>query len=296
MLNWDRLRGMVVFASVVESGSMTSAADKLGMTASAVSQHIRQLEQSLGVTLLHRSTRKLTLSEAGRHFYPGTAAMISAVREAEEGLQILRDQPVGEVKITAPLGLSHGPLNGVLIPFMQQYPGLKITLDCSDAERDLIAEGYDLAIRFGPLKDSALVAQRLTSCRMMAVATPAYLDNAGIPQQPEQLMQLRWILSQPQTSLSLQHTHGQRWQGKVKAHLVGSDILLQRQWCLAHMGVSIQPYSEIIELLADETLVPVLPDWQSPSAGLYAVTPGKDIPAKVKMIIDALKLFFRKYE
>lgn len=130
----------------------------------------------------------------------------------------------------------------------------------------------------------------------MAVATPAYLDNAGIPQQPEQLMQLRWILSQPQTSLSLQHTHGQRWQGKVKAQLVGSDILLQRQWCLAHMGVSIQPYSEIIELLADETLVPVLPDWQSPSAGLYAVTPGKDIPAKVKMIIDALKLFFRKYE
>lgn len=295
MIGWDKARGMIVFALVVETGSMTSAAEKLMMTASAVSQHIRQLEQMLGVTLLYRSTRKISLSDAGKHFLPHAMQIYHAFRLADAGVQQYQDEPSGQIKMTAPLGLGHGPLNDVLIEFMAQYPAVQVELDCSDKPRDLIAEGYDLAIRVGPLADSSLIAQRLTSCRMIAVATPAYLDQCGHPEHPEQLGQYRWISSTKDIDLALHHRDGRHWQGNLSVHRIGSDILLQRRWCLSGFGISLQPESEIVQQLHDEALTAVLPDWSSPSVGLYAVTPSREYSPAIRYLIDALKVFFKRF-
>ena len=295
MIGWDKARGMIVFAVVIETGSMTAAAEKLMMTASAVSQYMRQLEQTLGVTLLYRSTRKITLSDAGKHFLPHAIQIYQAFQLADAGIQQFQDNPSGTIRITAPLGLGHGPLNNVLIELLQQYPALNVELDCSDRARDLIADGFDLAIRIGPLADSSLIAQRLTSCKMSAVATPQFLDRYGYPEHPQELNSYRWIGSVNELSLALHTQDGRHWLGRIPIRYVGSDILLQRQWCLSGLGISIQPESEIIQLLHNEELTEVLPDWKSASVGLYAVTPSRDYSPTVRLLIDALKIFFKRY-
>jgi DNA-binding transcriptional LysR family regulator len=167
----DQLKRMAVFAEVVAAGSLTAAARRLGMTPSAVSQHLRQLEGALGLALLHRSTRKLTLTEAGARYIEGCTAMVAAARAADQALARHRDEPEGELRIAAPIGFG-GLLARALAP-LRRHPRLTLQLLLDDALVDLIEARVDIALRAGSLPDSSLVARKLGSMGAQMCAAPA---------------------------------------------------------------------------------------------------------------------------
>ena len=289
----DKLKRMAIFATVAESGSMSGAARALGMTTSAVSQHIRQLEAETGVTLLHRSTRKLALSEAGRLFYQGCADMLQAARQAEQRLSELRDAPVGELRIATPTGFAGQPLTAALAPLLAAHPRLSLRLFVSDRRIDLIEHRIDLAIRIGAPQDSSLIARHLADWRNILCAAPDYLARRPAPVTPAELLQHDWLAldaEQGMHTVELCQRDGEALRLKVTSRIASSDILSIRALTLAGLGISAQPEPEIRRELARGELVPLLPDWQLPGSGVYAVTPRRGAqPAKVRHAIDALR-------
>ncbi|MBM7062846.1 LysR family transcriptional regulator [Pseudomonas sp. UL073] len=289
----EQLKRMAVFATVVERGSMVGAAEVLGMSASAVSQQIRKLEEGTQVSLLHRTTRKLTLTEAGATFYRSCAQVLELAREAEQRLAELRDAPVGELRIAAPVGFSGRPLSDALAPLLRAHSGLRLSLFFHDEQIDLIEQRIDLAIRVGKLEDSSLVARHIGDMRQVICAAPAYLARHPPIERPADLLGLDWLSLHRDAApapLVLHGPHGAVEKLRLEHRVSCNNILAVRQFILAGMGVALQPEQEIREELASGRLLPLLPHWQAPSFGVYLVTPRRDSqPAKVRYAIEALR-------
>ncbi|WP_061240536.1 LysR family transcriptional regulator [Ectopseudomonas composti] len=288
----EQLKHMALFATVVEKGSMVAAAEALGMSASAVSQQIRRLEEATGVTLLHRTTRKLALTEAGASFYDSCRQIVELAQRAEQRLAEQRDAPVGELRVAAPVGFSGPLLCEALSPLLSAHPGLSLSLFFHDEPIDLVESRIDLAVRVGRQEDSSLVARYVTDWRMILCAAPAYLARVGVPVEPQQLLRLDWIglhLERNQ-HLTLTGPGAVQQRLRLETRISCNNILAARQFTLAGMGVSLQPEPEIRDLLARGELLPLLADWQLESIGLYIVTPRRDAqPAKVRYAMEALR-------
>ncbi|MET1080604.1 MAG: LysR family transcriptional regulator [Pseudomonas sp.] len=288
----EQLKRMVVFATVVDRGSMVAAAEVLGMSPSAVSQQIRKLELSTQISLLHRTTRKLTLTEAGALFYQSCAQVQQLAQQAEQRLAELRDAPVGELRIAAPVGFSGRPITQALMPLLQAHSGLSLKLFFNDEQIDLVEQRIDLAIRVGRLEDSSLVARHIGDSRMLLCAAPAYLARKGPVSHPEQLPGQDWLAlnNESLAPLLLRGPQGQEYKLRIDSRVSCNNILALRHFTLAGMGISLQPQQEIREELADGRLLALLPDWQAPSFGIYLVTPRRDAqPAKVRYALQALQ-------
>ena len=288
----EQLKRMALFAMVVERGSMVAAAGAMGMTASAVSPPVRRLEEATGVTLLHRTTRKLTLTEAGAQFYESCRQIVELAEQAEQRLAEQRDAPVGELRIAAPVGFSGPLLSEALAPLLSAHPGLSLSLFFHDEQIDLIESRIDLAIRVGRQEDSSLVARYVTDWRMIPCAAPAYLARVGLPVEPSQLLRLDWIglCLENSQHLTLHGPGGVQQRLRLEMRISCNNILATRQFTLAGMGVSLQPEPEVRELLARGELLPLLPDWHLEPIGLYIVTPRREAqPAKVRYAIEALR-------
>jgi len=289
----DKLKRMAIFARVVETHSMSGAARELGMSTSAISQQMRQLEKETGVVLMHRSTRKLSLTEAGETFYAGCASMVHAARQAEQRLADLRDELVGELRIAAPIGFAGATLPAALAPLLEQHPQLKLRLLAGDERIDLIEARIDLAIRVGRLADSTLIARPLAQVQEVICATPEYLQRNGMPKAPEELAQHEWItltvLGEPQF-LELTGPGGETRRVRVEGRIASNEAQSTKHLTLAHLGLSRNIVTDLAAELADGRLVRVLPEWRLPDIGIYAVTPRRDEqPAKVRHAIKALK-------
>ena len=288
----EQLKRMALFATVVDKGSMVAAAEALGMTASAVSQQIRRLEESTQVSLLHRTTRKLTLTEAGAVFYRSCAQVLELAQQAEQRLAELRDAPVGELRIAAPVGLPGKMISESLAPLLLAHPGLSLRLFFHDEVIDMVEQRIDLAIRVGRQDDSSLVARYVTDWRMLLCVAPSYLARCGWVETPRQLLELDWIgLNTDRFQhLLLRGPGGAEEHLRLESRIGCNNILAGRQFTLAGMGVSLQPEPEVRDLLARGELLVVLPDWQPETIGLYLVTPRRDaLPAKVRYAIEALR-------
>ncbi|UUY08541.1 LysR family transcriptional regulator [Pseudomonas sp. J452] len=288
----EQLKRMALFATVVDRGSMVGAAEVLGMTASAVSQQIRKLEESTQVSLLHRTTRKLTLTEAGASFYESCAQVLALAEQAEQRLAELRDAPVGELRIAAPVGFSGPLITEALAPLLRAHPGLSLRLFFHDEQIDLIEQRIDLAIRVGSQEDSSLVARHLGDWRMLLCVAPAYLARCGTIHGPEQLSGLDWLsLTHDRAQqLNLHGPGGAQQHLRLESRVACNNILAVRQFTLAGMGVSAQPEPEVREQLASGQLLVLLPDWQPAPLGIHLVTPRRDAqPAKVRYAIEALR-------
>ena len=288
----EQLKRMALFATVVDRGSMVGAAEVLGMTASAVSQQIRKLEESTQVSLLHRTTRKLTLTEAGASFYERCAQMLALAEQAEQRLAELRDAPVGELRIAAPVGLPGKLLSEALAPLLRAHPGLSLRLFFHDEMIDLIERRIDLAIRVGQQDDSSLVARHVADWRMLLCAAPAYLARCGPVEDPQQLLGLDWLsLSTDRwQQVTLYGPGGTQQRLRIESRVACNNILSVRQFTLAGMGVSVQPEPEVREQLASGQLLALLPAWQPAPIGIHLVTPRRDAqPAKVRYAIEALR-------
>jgi len=291
----DQLKRMAVFAEVVAAGSLTAAARRLGMTPSAVSQHLRQLEGALGLALLHRSTRKLTLTEAGARYIEGCTAMVAAARAAEQALERHRDEPEGELRIAAPIGFG-GLLARALAP-LRRHPRLTLQLLLDDALVDLIDARVDIALRAGSLPDSSLVARRLGSMGAQMCAAPAYLAERGWPTHPQDLQQHDWLGARPfgtaTQSLALHSDAGETATVQVNSRAQASQVTALHALCVAGWGIGVVVSEDDRRALADGRLVPVLPGWQLPDLPVYAVTPRRgEQPAKVRHALALLAAHF----
>lgn len=291
----EQLKRMAVFAEVAAAGSLSGAARQLGMTPSAVSQHLRQLEAALGLALVHRSTRKLTLTEAGERYVEGCAAMVAAARSADQALERHRDEPEGELRIAAPIGFG-GLLASVLAP-LRNYPKLTLRLLMDDALVDVIAERVDIAVRVGTQPDSSLVARKLGTLRAQLCASPAYLAARGWPQHPRDLAHHDWLGGRPhapsQELLQL-HNGNQVAQVPVTSRASATQVTALHSLCVAGWGISIVLSDDDRRALADGRLVPVLPDWSPPDYEVFAITARRgEQPAKVRHTLALLDSYFQ---
>ena len=290
----DQLKRMAVFAEVVAAGSLSGAARQLGMTPSAVSQHLRQLEAALGLALVHRSTRKLTLTEAGERYVEGCAAMVAAARSADQALERHRDEPEGELRIAAPIGFG-GLLASVLAP-LRNYPKLTLRLLMDDALVDVIAERVDIAVRVGAQPDSSLVARKLGTLRAQLCASPAYLAARGWPQHPQDLAHHDWLGGRPHApshELLQLHSGNQVVQVPVTSRASATQVTALHSLCVAGWGISIVLSDDDRRALADGRLVPVLPDWSPPDYEVFAITARRgEQPAKVRHTLALLESYF----
>ncbi|WP_371232134.1 LysR family transcriptional regulator [Pseudomonas sp. QE6] len=292
----DNLKGMAVFATVVARGSMAAAAESLGMTPSAVSQQIRKLEAHAQVTLLHRTTRKLTLTEAGEAFYRSCAQMLAIAEEAEQRLGEWREAPVGELRLAAPVGFSGQLITEALRPLLENHRQLRLQLFFHDEQIDLIEQRIDLAIRVGSLSDSSLVARHLAEWNNVICAAPSYLRRMPPIDHPQQLQGVDWLALNTvahQSYLNFSGPGGESCKLRLEARVAANSMIALRQFTLDGLGVSAQPEPEVREALEEGRLVRLLPEWKLPPFGIYAVTPRRDAqPAKVKVAIEALRRHF----
>lgn len=288
----DQLKRMAVFAAVVEHGSMHAAARALGTTPSAVSQQVRALEQDMGVALLHRSPRRLRLTEAGERFHEGCAAMVAAARRAGQQLMQLRDAPVGQLRVASPVGFARH-LGPALAPLLAANPGLSLHLEVSDELIDLVEARIDLAVRFGRMPDSSWVAQRLASLDMVLCAAPAYLARRGMPASPRDLLQHDWLRLPPRqvgAQLELHGPGGAVERPRPPARVTSNNQLALQQMCEAGLGIAVLGLQDSDAALRAGTVVAVLPQWRPAPLPMYAVTPRRDSqPAKVRHAIAALQ-------
>ena len=289
------LRRMAILAVVVESGSMRKAARQLGLTPSAVSQQIRQLERETGVTLLRRSTRHLALTEAGEAFYEGCSIMLAAARSAHERLAELHDAIVGELSVSAPVGFATGHLTRALLPLLQSHPEVTLRLLATDDQLDLYKERIDVAITIGtPPQASSLVRRHLADWDNVLVGAPSYLSARGKPRTVDDLPRHDFIAlpawHHPADVLS--GPKGERYRIQVKPRVTSNNQHAIRQLALAGMGLSFHVAPEIAEELEDGRLVRVLPKWSTRSLSVDALMlPRATQPAKVRAAIEALRVY-----
>lgn len=292
----DDLRRLAIFAAVVEHGSLTKAARQLELSTSAVSQQLRRLEQQGGVTLLHRTTRKLTLTDAGARFGEHCRAMVAAAAAARAQLALAHDAPEGELRVSAPVGFARH-VAPALAPLLAGHPALRLRLLVDDAMIDLVDARIDLALRAGRLADSSWVARRLCAFSWGFYAAPGYLRRQPVPATLAELAAHQW-LGAPRhgTTLQLELTgpDGRSDTLRVEARITSNNQLTLQQMCVAALGVAALVRSDADEDVRAGRLVEILPDWRAAPIDIWAVTPQRDNqPAKVRHAIAALAASLR---
>jgi DNA-binding transcriptional LysR family regulator len=288
----DDLKRLAIFAAVVQHGSMSAAARSLGISTSAVSQQMRALERSGGVTLLHRSTRKLTLTDAGARLAESCRDMVEAAAQARRQLALAHDAPSGELRLSAPVGFARH-VAPALAPLLADHPALRMSLWVDDAMIDLIDARIDLALRAGRLADSSSVAQKLCAFEWALCAAPAYLHRHGVPQTPADLEGHQWVgvvRDGAARKPVLFGPAGQRHEVQAAPRATSNNQLTMQQMCTAGLGIGLMVRPDIDDEVRSGRLVPLLTDWQMPPIDVWAVTPQRgQQPANVRHAIAALQ-------
>lgn len=293
----DDLKRMAVFAAVVQHGSMSGAARALGMSTSAVSQQVRKLESDGGVTLLHRSTRQLALTEAGQRYHARCAAMWAAAEQARAELAASRDAPSGELRLSATVGFARH-IAPALGDMLAAHPALRLRLLVDDAPIDLINARIDLAMRFGRLQDSSWAARRLCAMNVYLCASAGWVARHGMPQHPDALLSHSWLgLVRDGEGMfaELRNSAGESRALRVEPRIASNNQLSLQQMCEAGLGVAMLGSSDVHEALQSGRLVRLLPQWDLGTLDVWAVTPQRDAqPAKVRQAIAALHAYLRQ--
>ena len=278
-----------VFVAVVESGGFSAASRTLGVSKSAVSKRINQLENHLGVLLLHRTTRRLSLTEAGERYYEHAAQALSAAGKAEDAVTELQGEPQGKLKISSPMSFGRLHVAPLIPKFMQRYPKLQIDLVMDDRNIDLVAGGIDVAIRSGDMPDSTLIARKLAPLRQVLCASPIYIDRYGMPVTPSELRERNCILFSYSGDAN-QWTLSKGDQSE--AVLVSGSYRVNNSEALLEalregVGIGRLPTFVAGPDLKAGNLVRILESYHIPDHSFYAVFPERQyLPAKVRAFLD----------
>jgi DNA-binding transcriptional LysR family regulator len=287
----DKLDAMNAFVKVVAAGSYAEAARRLGLTRSAVSKAVMELEQFLGARLLDRTTRRVTPTEAGLAYYERCVSILADVEETEIQISRLHDEPRGVLKINAPMSFGILYLGDAVAEFMARYPELRIELVLNDRFIDPLEEGVDVTLRIGALEDSSLIARRLAPARLALVASPQYIKQHGAPQTPQDLgghrclayghmaAVHRWQLLQGTRAVAVQ----------ITSTLCSNNGEVLRTAALAGNGIANLPTFLVGPDIAAKKLVLVLPDNPPTELGIFALyAPNRYLAAKTRVFIDFL--------
>lgn len=292
MKNLHLHRSLDVFIKVADLGSFTRAADALDQSRTAVSRDIAELEAYLGVRLLNRTTRRVSLTEAGERFLTRARGVVADFEEACREAASLVTRPRGRLRLNVPMSFGVLHVAPALPDFLAQYPEVAVDLVFEDRRIDLVEEGFDLAIRIGVLPDSSLVATRLADCRMVVCAAPAYLDRHGRPRHPDDLAR--------HECLSYRYwSGGDNWRFErdgesfavpVQGRMITNNGDALKVAAEGSIGIILQPSFIVGNALRRGTLERVLPDYQPQGPTIYAVYPGnRHVPAKVRVFIDHMR-------
>ncbi|EOE6914265.1 LysR family transcriptional regulator [Cronobacter turicensis] len=287
---FKQLQDMALFALVAETGSFTAAAQKASLPKSSVSQRISQLEAHVGLRLLNRTTRTLSLTFAGEHYLVHCREMLDASERADLAVQRLRDNPSGRLRITSPAGIGATLLARMNAEFLARYPDITLEVFISDDVRDLVMEGFDVALRTGKPQDSSLIGRKIGHCPRYLLASPAYLAQHPSLTHPAQLAEHRVIVHRAWTEWLLQ-----RDRELYRCHLnqmhQTDNLLYARESALAGAGVTLLPAFLLDDTLKQGTLINILPEWTVTGNDLYLVYPGRKLnaPALVSYINFALE-------
>lgn len=293
----EQLNGMAIFVQVVESGSFTAAAQRLGLDKSAVSKQVSRLEARLATRLLHRTTRALSLTEAGRLLYASASQSISALEETRLALSNLNEEPRGTLRITASVAYGRLCIAPLIPEFLALHPQLKVRLALLDRMVDLADEGYDVAIRLSAKLSDGLVAKPVADLSYRLCASPAYLAAHTRPRRPADLAGhncLYYGLGEfsDQWQFMRKGKAGEKETVRVGSNYVVNSSEAIRDALLAHMGIGLLPDFAVKDALARGDLVPLLPGWDpaGPFGGrAYAVwLPTRHLPPKVRLFVDFL--------
>lgn len=286
----DRLTAMQVFVEVAHGGSFSAAADKLEMSRAMVTRYVGQLEQWLGARLLQRTTRSVTLTDAGESCLRRSQQMLALMHDVEEETSSRDGALRGQLRITCSTSFAYAQMAAAVVDFLKDYPALKIDLHASEGALNLVEARIDLAIRISAEPDPALIGRVLAPCTSVLVAAPTYLATHGVPRQPSDLGTHR-CLSYANFGKSVWTLRRQDEQAQVSvaSHLSANEATALLRATLAGGGVALQPTYLANPHLADGSLQRVLPDWSLPDMSIYALYPSrKHLSPAVRALLDFL--------
>jgi DNA-binding transcriptional LysR family regulator len=287
----DKFLEMQTFSAVVDTGSFVKAAETLGLSKAAVSRYVAELESRLGVRLLHRTTRRLSLTEEGQVFHARSKELLAGVMEAEQEASSKSSAASGLLRINVPVSFGIRHLAPLWAVFRAQHPDVSLDITLADRVVDLVEEGYDMAIRIAVLPASTLISKRLATTRMVLCASAQYLQSHGTPSHPAELAAHQVIAYAYWSSGDEWHFEGPRGPVSVKTHpcIRTNSGDTCRAAALAHQGVILQPTFLVSADLKSGALVELMPEFRSMEMGIYAVYPTrKHVSPKVRALIDFL--------
>jgi len=289
----DKLSVMNAYCRIVERGSLARAADDLGVSAALLSRELKLLEQSLGCALLTRTTRSMSLTDAGRLYYEQAQAILDAVSRSEDRIREEAGAVRGHLKVNASSSFGQMVIAPFLPKFLEQYPDLKFTLSLDDRVVDMVEGGFDVSIRIrAAMPDSALVARRIGTVRQRIFAGPAYIERAGMPETPDDIKDHRiigFLLANHLTEWSLSGPGGEQTIALDPEVKVGNSLVL-RDLLIAGHGIGTLPDFVSDAAEARGELVRVLPDWELPAPEIFAVTASRlGMDARVTAFLDHLR-------
>ena len=292
----DKLKQLESFVAVATKGTLTAAATAEGVAPAVIGRRIDALEERLGVKLLVRTTRRITLTHEGAAFLEDCQRVLADLAGAEAAVSAGGVRASGHLRITAPAGFGRRHVAPLVPGFLAEHPEVSVSLNLSDRVVDIVNEGYDCAIRVGDLPDSSLVSVRLADNRRLCVAAPAYLQRAGIPRHPSDLARHECL------TLSSEASQTRGWAFRVDGELTHlrprgrldcSDGQVLHGWCLAGLGIAWRSTWEVAADVSAGRLQVVLEDYAAPPNGIYAVfAHAKHLPLRVRVWIDFVKSRF----
>ncbi|WP_413283110.1 LysR family transcriptional regulator [Vibrio sp. MA40-2] len=292
-LSIEQLKSMVVFAHTVEQGSFSAAARQVGLSRTVVSYHIKKLEGSLGVKLINRSTRSLSLTEAGKAYYDSCRVITEQANLAQQKMDNFKNEPQGLLKITCPVNVGLQLIVPALNEFKERFPKIDLDVMLSDDVINIIQEGIDLAIRGAPLPDSQLQATKLSTLPTCLVASPAYFERYGRPKTPVELDGHKWVIYK-QTSSTLELSKGTRsYRVKLEGGISTNNAAARTAFVEGGHGLGKIPLYDVAPKIKQGRLEVILEDYQLAPINVFGVfPPGASKSKKLRVLLDFLKSYF----
>lgn len=286
----ELLNDMALFVDVVKARGFRNAAEAVGIPNSTVSRRISALEKAIGLRLLHRTTRKIELTEAGQIYFERCKRIVDEARLAHEQLGEMLAQPSGVLRASLPVDFAVIYLAPLIAEFSRRYPGISFEFDLTPRLVDLVSEPFDVAIRMGKLADSNLIARQLAKLPCYLYASPRYLEQSGEPGQPSDLAHHECLgFRANMTNTWTLHNATQSIEVSVGGRFQLNSVGLIRRLASLDLGIAVLPEKIVAEDVAQGRLRRVLPDWEAPPTPVYAITETRLLPAKTQRFIEFLR-------
>jgi len=291
----DRIDAMRAFVAVVVEGSFSNAAAAMQLSPQLVSKYVSKLEERLDVRLFNRTTRKVSLTEAGTHYFEHAQQILLSIDNMESQLGGLHQNPKGTLRISAPVSFALRHMAKLVTDFQTLYPSVTIDLQLNDRKVDIVEEGFDVALRIGQLKSSSLIAKQVAPIRVILCASPNYLEKNGTPSRPEDLKNHRYLhysymeRNAKESIYQWLRTENGQLSGELSSN--NGDLLVNA--AIAGGGIALQPTFIASEAISQGELVIVLPEYEPETLGLYAVyAHRKLLPHKIRCFIDFIDGYY----